>query len=107
MLFEAEQETALAIAQSLSLPAIEDQFKEVYGPKKVDTWKYTNKNSIMYIPDGVELTKAEQLEQVHRKQGIDYSNTRFNANPFNEQQSKETINELAKTQVNLYTTYFI
>lgn len=53
----------------------------------------------MYIPDGVELTKAEQMERVNKKQGIDYSNTRFKANPFNEQQSKETISELAKTQV--------
>lgn len=53
----------------------------------------------MYIPDGVELTKAEQLERVNAKQGIDYSNTRFKANPFNEQQSKEAISELAKSQV--------
>lgn len=53
----------------------------------------------MYIPDGVELTKAEQLDLVNKKQGIDYNNTRFRANPFNEQQSKETISELAKTQV--------
>lgn len=53
----------------------------------------------MYIPDGVELTKAEQLERVNKKQGIDYSNTRFKANPFNERQSKESISELAKTQV--------
>lgn len=66
---------------------------------QIDTWKYTNRNSVMYIPDGVELTKAEQLERVNQKQGIEYSNTRFNANPFNEQQSKETINELAKSQV--------
>lgn len=53
----------------------------------------------MYIPDGVDLTPAEQLERVNKKQGIDYSNTRFIVNPFNEQQSKETISELAKTQV--------
>lgn len=106
MLFEAEHETALAIAHSLSLPAIEDQFKETIGPKRVDTWTYTNKNSIMYIPDGVELTKAEQLEQVNKRQGIDYGNTRFNANPFNEQQSKETINELAKSQVYISFDYF-
>lgn len=53
----------------------------------------------MYIPDGVELTPAEQLERVNKKQGIDYGNTRFTANPFNEQQSKETITELAKAQV--------
>lgn len=35
VLFEAEQQTALAIAHSLHLPNIEDQFKEIRGPKKV------------------------------------------------------------------------
>lgn len=35
VLFEAEEQTALAIAQSLSLPNIEDQYKEICGPKKV------------------------------------------------------------------------
>lgn len=53
----------------------------------------------MYIPDAVDLTPAEQVERINKKQGIDYSNTRFKANPFNEQQSKDTISELAKTQV--------
>lgn len=118
VLFEAEQETALAIAHSLNLPSIEDQFKEIIGPKKVtysfdriekhitthsfkqiDTWKYKNINSIMYIPDAVELTKVEQMEQADKKQGIEYGNTRFMSNPFNEKQSKETICELAKSQV--------
>lgn len=37
VLFEAEQETALAIAHSLSLPKIEDQFKEICGPKRVSS----------------------------------------------------------------------
>lgn len=63
-------------------------------------------NSIMYIPDGVELTKAEQVERADQKQAIDYSNTRFNANPFNEQQSKDTINDLAKSQVYLEHSNF-
>lgn len=53
----------------------------------------------MYIPDGVELTQAEQLERATKRQSIEYGNTRFNANPFNEQQNKDTINELAKSQV--------
>lgn len=35
VLFDAEEETALAIAQSLSLPSIEDQFKPICGPKTV------------------------------------------------------------------------
>lgn len=54
----------------------------------------------MYYPDGVELSKAEQLEQANRKQEIEYGNTRFISNPFNDEQSKETINELAKQHAN-------
>lgn len=53
----------------------------------------------MFIPDGVELTKAEQLERADKKQEIEYCNTRLNSNPFNDQHNKETINELAKSQV--------
>lgn len=53
----------------------------------------------MYIPDGVDLTKAEQLELVNKKQEIEYNNTRFNSNPFNDRQNKDAINELARTQV--------
>lgn len=56
----------------------------------------------MYIPDGVELTKAEQLERANKKQEIEYSNTRLNSNPFNEQQNKDTINELTKSQVQVH-----
>lgn len=60
----------------------------------------------MYIPDGVELTKAEQLERANKKQEIEYGNTRFNTNPFNERQNKDAINELAKSQVLHYITIF-
>lgn len=99
VLFDAEQETALAVAKSLCLPNIEDQFKAICGPKIVDTWTYKNKNSIMYVPDGVELTKEEKLDLVNKKQEIQYSNTRLKNNPFDEQRSKETITEAAKLQV--------
>lgn len=34
--YEAEEKTALAIAHSLDLPKIEDQFKEICGPKTVN-----------------------------------------------------------------------
>lgn len=52
----------------------------------------------MYVPDGVELTREEKLDLVNKKQEVEYSNTRFRGNPFNEQQSKDTITELAKQQ---------
>ncbi|KAL0122414.1 hypothetical protein PUN28_007263 [Cardiocondyla obscurior] len=67
-------------------------------PKQVDSWTYKNKNYIMYIPDGVELTAEEKIELAKRKQSIIHENTRLKTNPFNEQQNKETIDELAKSQ---------
>lgn len=67
-------------------------------PKQVDSWAYKNKNYIMYIPDGVELTAEEKVELAKKKQTIMHENTRLRTNPFNEQQNKETIDELAKSQ---------
>ena len=67
-------------------------------PKELDTWNYRNKNYIMYIPDGVELTTEEKIEMAKQKQEVVHTNTRLTANPFNEQQNKETICELAKSQ---------
>lgn len=37
VLYDAEEETALAVARNLCLPSIEDQFKEICGPKSVST----------------------------------------------------------------------
>ncbi|CAG5103143.1 Similar to Es2: Splicing factor ESS-2 homolog (Drosophila melanogaster) [Cotesia congregata] len=71
-------------------------------PLMLDTWNYRNKNYIMYIPDGVELTPEEKIEMAKRKQEIIHSNTRLNTNPFNEKHNKETLNELAKSQLKVY-----
>lgn len=98
VLFDAEKETAAAIANSLALPSIEKQFEPIEGPKTVDTWKYTNKNYIMYVPDGVDLTKEEQMEMAKHRQEIDYGNTRLTSNPFDDSDSKEKISEMAKMQ---------
>lgn len=93
-LYENE-ETAkvLAIEKEKSL-AIESGEK----PKELEMWNYTNKNYIMYVPDGVELTTDEKIEMAKKKQEVVHTNTRLTVNPFNEQQNKETISELAKSQ---------
>lgn len=98
MLFDAEKETAAAVANNLALPSIEKQFQAIDGPKKVETWKYKNKNYIMYVPDGVELTNEEKLEMVKHRQEIVHSNTRLMGNPFDDYTSKEKISEMAKMQ---------
>lgn len=97
VLYAAEGEQAKQMALALALPDIEKQFEAIEGPKKVETWTYKNKNYIMYVPDGVELTVAEQLEMAKRRMEIAYANTRLQHNPFDERQSKEAITELAKT----------
>lgn len=65
---------------------------------QLDSWNYKNKNYIMYVPDGVELTPDERIDLAKKKQIVVHENTRLRINPFNEQQNKETINELAKNQ---------
>lgn len=103
LLYKAESQQALEMAQALALPSIEKQFAAIEdGSRKVDTWNYTNKNYIMYVPDGVELTKAEEIENAKRRMAIVHNNTRLVHNPFDEQQSKDTISELAKTQAKIF-----
>lgn len=82
----------------LALPSIEMQALEPEKKFNIDTWKYKNRNYIMFTPDGVELTEQEKVEMSKKRQEIVYQNTRLTVNPFNEAQSKETINEIAKTQ---------
>ncbi|XP_012250932.2 splicing factor ESS-2 homolog [Athalia rosae] len=96
-LYDVEEKSkALAIERNkTAVMSLEGPYEK---PKELDGWSYTNKNYIMYVPDGVELTAEEMINLAKRKQEVVHDNTRLRANPFNEQQNKETINELAKTQ---------
>lgn len=116
VLYNAEKDTALAIANSLTVPSIEQQFQPIEGPKSVctlhlprhmsisckqfsiilfhlqlETWTYRNKNFIMFVPDGVDLTREEKLEMAKQKQEIDYSNTRMKHISFDEDLCKNSI----------------
>lgn len=95
-LYEAEENCkALTNAKSSGTLAIEGSNDK---PNQLDSWNYQNKNYIMYVPDGVELTPDERIDLAKKKQLVIHENTRLRTNPFNEQQNKETINELAKNQ---------
>lgn len=61
-------------------------------------WSYKDKNYIMYVPDGVDLTSEEKVEIAKRKQEIVHSNTRLRVNPFDENENKERIFDLAQSQ---------
>lgn len=103
VLFEAEKTMAIEMAKSLALPSIESQFAAIEGPsKQLDMWTYTNKNTVMYVPDGVEYTKEEQLEMAKNRQEVVHNNTRLTHNPWDEQKNKEAIAQAAKTQSTVY-----
>nr|XP_022906456.1 protein DGCR14 homolog [Onthophagus taurus]XP_022906457.1 protein DGCR14 homolog [Onthophagus taurus] len=97
-LYNEEEKSEIDMKNQLALPSIEEQAALPEKKLNVDTWSYKNKNSIMYVPDGVDLTKEEELKVLKNRQEINYNNTRLKSNPFNDSQSKEVICELAKTQ---------
>lgn len=71
----------------------------VSKPLELDTWTYKDKNYIMYVPDGVSLTPEEKVESAKRRKEIVHSNTRLKVNPFDENENKERILDLAQNQV--------
>ncbi|RZC34214.1 DGCR14 [Asbolus verrucosus] len=97
-LYREESKSEEERLKQLALPSIEKQGALPEKKLNVDSWGYKNKNYIMYIPDGVPLTQEEEIELNKKRQQVVHPNTRLTTNPFNELQSKETINELAKTQ---------
>lgn len=48
---------------------------------------------------GVDLTREEKLLMLKKKKEINFTGTRFQENPFDEEQNKETIQTLAQSQV--------
>lgn len=97
-LYNEEEKSEEEQKKMLALPSVEQQALPSEKKFIVDTWGYKNHNSIMFIPDGVALTPEQQIEMNKKRQEVVHANTRLKENPFNELQSKETINELAKTQ---------
>ena len=108
-MYNEEEKSEEEQKQLLELPSIEQQAALPERPFCVSTWGYKNKNYIMYVPDGVDLTQEEELELNKKRQEVVHNNTRLTENPFNDNQSKETISELAKSQAKVYISiiYFI
>uniref|UniRef100_A0A1B6CZD1 Uncharacterized protein n=1 Tax=Clastoptera arizonana TaxID=38151 RepID=A0A1B6CZD1_9HEMI len=97
-LYEGEESSNLTKGQSLILPSIEEQANCIERPLNIETWNYRNKNYIMYVPDGIQLTQNEEIEQARSRQEISHNNTRLEKCPFDENQNKETIQGLAISQ---------
>lgn len=88
VLYKEEERSRERLAEILQLPSIEQQLmlanneEERCRMRPIETWKYENKNSIMYIPDGVELSVEEQRKMSERRQTIQHHATRLTVNPF-------------------------
>ncbi|XP_067639852.1 splicing factor ESS-2 homolog [Eurosta solidaginis] len=98
VLYNEEKLSADKLARALTLPSIEQQFEEPDPMRKIETWTYMNKNSVMYIPDGVELTEQEQVEAAKNAKIIQHNATRLHTNPFVEPKTSKSSNELVKSQ---------
>lgn len=94
ILYDAENEKAIEMSEQLALPDIETQFQAIEGDKYNKTWTYKNKNYIMYVPDGVDLTTEEKMEMSRIKQEISHRNTRLATNLFDE--NKQTKSDAMK-----------
>lgn len=97
-LYNEEEKSTEEQRKMLTLPSMEEQAGSPEKKFMIDTWGYKNRNSIMFVPDGVDLTPEEEIERNKKRQEVVHVNTRLKENPFNEVQSKEAISEVAKTQ---------
>ncbi|KAH8421516.1 hypothetical protein KR009_010571 [Drosophila setifemur] len=77
VLYNHERLSAEQLQRALMLPSIEQQFEEPDPMRKIETWNYTNMNSVMYVPDGVEMTEEERVQMAERRQSIQHGATRL------------------------------
>ncbi|XP_030382201.1 splicing factor ESS-2 homolog [Scaptodrosophila lebanonensis] len=91
VLYNHEQLSAQQLQRALLLPSIEQQFDSPDPQRRIETWTYTNKNSIMYIPDGVEMTDEERVQAADRRQSIQHCATRLPETPNNPTSTKAVI----------------
>lgn len=79
-LYEAERQHEEETEEMLKLKSSEQLAIESRS-NSVNTWKYQIKNSLMYVPEGTELSLAEKLKQKPEKE-ISHTNTRLTTDPF-------------------------
>ncbi|CAG5135367.1 unnamed protein product [Candidula unifasciata] len=95
-LFEKEQEQQQEHYEMMLVPSIEEQAAITDRSAHVNTWKYTNQNAVMYVPEGVDLSAKELIElQKHKPREIVHGNTRFTHCPFSNTKSKEAMQKAA------------
>lgn len=110
-MFEAEEKHNKDHTPNLALPTAEQQAEAsvlaITGvspekdtrPKQVENWKFKTFNSVMFVPNGEEMSKDKQIEAGKQKQqGINLQNTRFDGNPFTETLSAAAMLEASAVQ---------
>lgn len=86
------------------MPGIEEQAAITDGQAGVDTWKYTTRNALMYIPDGEDYSAAELVDLKKKKpRKIIHENTRFHMNPWNAQKNKEVLKQAASDKALMHS----
>ncbi|XP_060082547.1 splicing factor ESS-2 homolog [Ylistrum balloti] len=95
-LYENEKDRTTEEEERLALPSIEQQAIEGPPQAGADSWKYKARNSLMYVPDGVELSETELMElRKGKSREIIHENTRFKISPWNQTRSAEQIKQAA------------
>ncbi|BFZ19112.1 hypothetical protein BsWGS_22151 [Bradybaena similaris] len=98
-LFEKELEQQQEYEDMMLVPSMEQQAAITDRSAHINSWKYTNKNAVMYVPEGVDLSAKELIElQKHKPREIEHGNTRFRHCPFSNSKSREAMQKAASFQ---------
>ena len=100
-LYEREKEQTERKRKILAFPASEDgdQFKHEDRPAMIETWNYTNKNALMYYPDGVDASVQKNIYGKYTKQQqILHSNSFFSKDPFPDKSCEDKLADAAATR---------
>ena len=76
-LHKQEEQARLCAAEKLAIKSSSDSEESGSRQAGVDSWTYTAKNSLMYIPDGVESSAVESIEKSNTTRKIRHCNTRL------------------------------
>lgn len=99
-LHNSAEEQNIAVEKQLALTDSEGgsmQMKAIeYRPAGVDSWSYTAKNSLMYIPEGMEVSVKEALKNASKPREIVHENTRLSKEFLTKAQKTFTGNNISK-----------
>ncbi|XP_066990143.1 splicing factor ESS-2 homolog [Macrobrachium rosenbergii] len=110
-MFEAEEKHNEDHTPNLSLPTVEQReeasrlaitgtsLQNDSRPKQVENWKFKTFNSVMFVPDGVPISRTKSIEAAkQKKREVNLSNTRYENNPFTETLSQAAMMEASAVQ---------